>query len=147
MPASFTVLADLDGTLLPRPHGFPLVMPPLSQGPAYAPLCRLLDLGVKVIGVTGSRLETHGTRWYAELPERHRAAGRVLLAVETGRRLFRGSSADGSPVEDDAFGSGLARRVPPFDEVCANMHHHALRLAKKDQPRHVSIRQQEAPDF
>lgn len=117
MPVSFTLLADLDGTLLPRPHGVPLVSPPLSQGPAYAPLCRLLDLGVTIIGVTGSRLQTHRARWYEELPEHHRAAGRVLLAVETGRRLYRGSPADGSPVEDEAFGSSLSTQMPPFDKA------------------------------
>ena len=39
----------------------------------------------------------------------------MLLAVETGRRLFRGSPEDGAPVEDSAFKSYMATRISPLE--------------------------------
>lgn len=107
MAGAFTVVSDLDGTLLPAPHGTAgsktgAEHPPLSAGPAHAPLLALLDAGATVVGVTGSRFETHCERFFHELPLSARASGQVLFAVESGTVLFRGD-ADGSPVEDREF--------------------------------------------
>lgn len=110
-----TILADLDGTLLPRPfgtgRGAAVAHPNISSGPAYAPLVRLLDLGATVVGVTGSQLGTHRTRFFEDLPLEHRRDGRVLLAVQTGARLYRPAPDDGSPVRDSDFCAHLARSV------------------------------------
>lgn len=107
------ILSDLDGTLLPRPFGTGAAVqhPNLSRGPAFDPLCRLLALGCTVVGVTGSRLVTHRERFFEELPTDARRDGRVLLSVQTGVRLYRGSSTDGSPVEDMDFAKALGERI------------------------------------
>ena len=160
---AITILADLDGTLLPRPYNVQqdgstetetatatetttnnsssneqpdntctstcnappcsssrpthahaharamprVVHPNLSEGPAYGPLVRLLDLGATVVGITGSRLSTHRRRFFDELPVRHRRDGRVLLAVQTGARLHGGHPDDGRAVRDAAFDAHL----------------------------------------
>jgi len=116
MRAPLTVLADLDGTLLPRPTGTgpSVATPPLNEGPAFEPLVRLLSLGAKVIGVTGSGIRTHSQRFFEAVPAEYRQTGRVLLAVETGRRLFRGSP-EGAPVEDASFEEYMAARIPPLE--------------------------------
>ena len=108
-----TIITDLDGTLLPRPFGTvgASAHPNLSTGPAYAPLVALLNAGATVIGVTGSTLATHKVRFYDELPLEHRRAGRVLLAVQTGSTLYRGSAADGEPLVDTEFTAYLAKHV------------------------------------
>ena len=44
----------------------------------------------------------------------------VMLAVETGRRLYRGSPEDGEPVEDEAYTAYYNEHVSPFsDETVA----------------------------
>lgn len=111
------IVSDLDGTLLPRPYGLPPVTPPLGAGPAFAPLCRLLELGAIVVGVTGSGFASHSKRFFRELPLEARKAGRVVLAVETGRRLYRGSPTDGEPVEDAAYTALFESRIPPFSDA------------------------------
>ena len=110
---SLTILTDLDGTLLPRPSGTgsSVTHPNLSLGPAYAPLCRLLSLGCTVVGVTGSRLGTHQSRFFDEVPLEFRKAGRVLLAVQTGIRLYSAAADTGEPVEDSAFAEALAGKI------------------------------------
>ena len=107
-----TILTDLDGTLLPRPVGVgsAVVHPSLSDGPCHKPLVELLDLGCTIVGVTGSRLATHQTRFFEDLPLEHRRAGRVLLGVQTGSFLYKGSPADGSPVEDLSFAESLEKQ-------------------------------------
>ena len=112
---ALTILADLDGTLLPRPYGTgkSASHPNLSLGPAYDPLCRLLSLGCTVVGITGSRLATHQERFFDELPVEHRRAGRVMLAVQTGLHLYRASAEDGSPVEDAAFEATIRSKITP----------------------------------
>lgn len=107
---ALTILTDLDGTLLPRPYsaGSTVVHPNLSIGPAYAPLCRLLSLGCTVVGVTGSALATHQIRFFDDLPLEFRKAGQVLLAVQTGLRLYTASADTGEPEEDSAFAAALA---------------------------------------
>ena len=132
---AITILADLDGTLLPRPYNvqddsstenaetndvcprvsrlMPKVAHPnLSEGPAYEPLVRLLDAGATVVGVTGSQLSTHRRRFFDELPLRHRREGRVMLAVQTGSQLYVGHSDDGRPMRDLAFDSYLSESIP-----------------------------------
>ena len=123
---AITILADLDGTLLPRPYTVQdndsssndtaspatppaVVHPNLSEGPAYGPLVRLLDLGATVVGITGSQLATHRRRFFDDLPLEHRKAGRVLLAVQTGSQLYAPHPADGRPVRDEAFDAHLSR--------------------------------------
>lgn len=146
---AITILADLDGTLFPRPYNVQqdgstetetetetttnnstsneqpdntcnapprsssrpthararamprVVHPNLSEGPAYGPLVRLLDLGATVVGITGSRLATHRRRFFDELPVRHRRA------VQTGARLYAGHPDDGRAVRDAAFDAHL----------------------------------------
>ena len=116
--AQLCVLSDLDGTLLPRPYGLPPVTPPLSDGPAYAALVRLLDLGALVVGVTGSGFASHSRRFFRELPLEHRKAGRVLMAVETGSKLYRGSPVDGEPVLDETYAAHFNRKISPLSEAC-----------------------------
>ena len=116
-PRSLVVISDLDGTLLPGPYGMPPVTPPISAGPAYAALMRLLEAGATVIGVTGSGYASHAQRFFRDLPVAARIAGRVLLAVETGRRLYRGSAVDGEPEEDLSFTAFQRARVRPFTEA------------------------------
>lgn len=100
--AGFTIISDLDGTLLPAPfrdgQGV-IVHPPLSHGPAYAPLVELLRAGATVVGVTGSRFSTHCARFFDEVPRSLRLTGRVLLAVESGARLFSGCALSGEAIE------------------------------------------------
>ena len=72
------VFSDLDGTLLPRPSGSPPVSQPLSAGPAFDALVRLLDLGAVVIGVTGSGFASHSKRFFRELPLEARKADELL---------------------------------------------------------------------
>ena len=115
--APLCVLSDLDGTLLPRPYGLPPVTPPLSAGPAYDPLVRLLDQGAVVVGVTGSGFKSHSKRFFRELPIEHRKSGRVMLAVETGTRLYRGSPIDGEPIEDERYAAFLKRKISPFGDA------------------------------
>jgi hypothetical protein len=121
--SGLTIISDLDGTLLPRPTGLAdgtVTHPNLSEGPCYRPLVRLLDLGCKVVGVTGSRLATHQERFFDELPLAHRKAGNVWLAVQTGSCLYKGSPVDGSPMECEAFSATLRRKVStsiPLDVV------------------------------
>ena len=117
MARPLVVVSDLDGTLLPRPYGLPPVTPPLSDGPAFAPLVRLLELGAIIVGVTGSGFASHSRRFFRELPLEARKAGRVLLAVETGRRLYRGSPTDGEPIEDEAFTKYFDSLVPPLSDA------------------------------
>jgi hypothetical protein len=112
-----SIVSDLDGTLLPRPVGLPPVTLPMSGGPAYAPLVRLLDLGANVIGVTGSGFASHSKRFFCDLPIEARKSGRVLLAVETGRRLYRGNPVDGEPIEDEAYTSFLESQITPLTEA------------------------------
>ncbi|KAG8468326.1 hypothetical protein KFE25_013409 [Diacronema lutheri] len=102
----FTLISDLDGTLLPAPFSNGLghvVHPPLSAGPAFAPLVELLRAGATVVAVTGSQFGTHRARFFDVIPRELRASGRVLLAVESGARLFRGCERSGEPIEDDEF--------------------------------------------
>ena len=121
--SALTILSDLDGTLLPRPYptaSGTVAHPNLSEGPCFRPLVRLLDLGCTIVGVTGSRLVTHKHRFFDELPLVHRKAGKVLMAVQTGTCLYRGSREDGSPVEDEAFTSYLSSKVAssiPLDAI------------------------------
>jgi len=91
----FTVISDLDGTLLPRPRKETgvVIHPTLSQGAAFAPLVALLNQGAAIIGVTGGRL-----------PLSARKEGRVLLFCETGMVLYRGDTLTGEPVEDETYG-------------------------------------------
>lgn len=110
----FAVLTDLDGTALPRPYGSPAIHPPVQDGPVFAPLVRLLEGGATIIGVTGSAISSHQSRFFDPLPLEARRSGRVLLAVETGRRLFVGSSKTGEPIEDLHFAAELAEKVPLF---------------------------------
>ena len=63
---------------------------------------------------------THKHRFFDELPLVHRKAGKVLMAVQTGTCLYRGSREDGSPVEDEAFTSYLSSKVAssiPLDAI------------------------------
>ena len=136
---AITILADLDGTLLPRPYNdqedkdsstettpaettnddisprsqpMPKVVHPnLSEGPAYEPLVRLLDLGATVVGITGSQLSTHRRRFFDELPLHHRRDGRVMLAVQTGSQLYVGHGDDGRPIRDVEFDSHLSESI------------------------------------
>ena len=146
---AITILADLDGTLLPRPYNRrnvqeettnddssphsrtrsssrpanvpEVVHPNLSDGPAYEPLVRLLDLGATVVGVTGSQLSTHRRRFFDELPLRHRRDGRVMLAVQTGSQLYVGHGDDGRPMRDVAFDSHLSGSISTrFDDDTVN---------------------------
>lgn len=113
----FVVVTDLDGTVLLRPPaGQPADTgtPPLSEGPAYAALVRLLEHGCIVVAATGSKLDSHRRLFWDALPLEHRRAGRVLMAVETARQLYRGSPVDGSPVEDEAFEAYSRAIAPPF---------------------------------
>jgi len=103
-PARLSILADLDGTLLPRPYGTPPVHPPLSDGPCLAPLVRLLKLGATVIGITGSRLATHQERFVESIPLELRS--NVMLAVETGRVLYR-AAPDGTLEQDTSLDDAL----------------------------------------
>eukprot|EP00966_Prymnesium_polylepis_P063311 1469074-Prymnesium_polylepis.1 len=109
------VLTDLDGTLLAPPDEQTKQTPPLPRSPAYDPLLQLLKLGATVVGVTGSKMSTHRELFFDCLPVEARKAGRVLMAVETGRRLFRGSPVDGTALEDLDFASAVNERLPPFD--------------------------------
>ena len=68
----------------------------------HSPLLRLLELGCTIVGVTGSKLETHRRLFFDSLPLEARRAGRVLMAVETGKRLYR-CGPDGDVVEDRRF--------------------------------------------
>lgn len=113
----FVVIVDLDGTVLLRPPaGQPAdtATPPLSEGPACAPLVRLLRQGCIVVAATGSKLDSHRRLFWDALPLEHRRGGRVLMAVETARQLYRGSPVDGSPVEDEAFEAYSRVIAPPF---------------------------------
>jgi len=122
---AITLLCDLDGTLLPRPYSVVpaddpsssktttavVAHPSLSEGPAYEPLVRLLDLGATVVGITGSQLATHQRRFFDELPLRHRRDGRVILAVQTGSQLYVPHSEDGRPMRDEAFDAHLSESI------------------------------------
>lgn len=111
----FVVVTDLDGTVLLRPPaGQPADMatPPLSDSPAHAALVRLLERGCIVVAATGSKLDSHRRLFWDAMPLEHRRAGRVMMAVETARQLYRGSPVDGSPVE--AFEVHSRAIAPPF---------------------------------
>lgn len=113
--AMITILTDLDGTVLPRPYSEPgstvVHHPNLSAGPCHQPLVRLLDLGATVVGVTGSQLSTHQTRFLDDLPLRHRQRGQVLLAVQTGSHLYRTCPKEGLPIRCEDFASHLSKSV------------------------------------
>jgi len=102
----FTIISDLDGTLLPKPHkeAGTVVHPSLRQGAAFSPLVALLNQGAAVIGVTGGRLSVQKERFWDDLPLSARKEGRVLLFCETGMVLYRGDPSTGEPVEDEAYG-------------------------------------------
>ena len=119
MRPPLAVVSDLDGTLLPRPEGMgsTLKTRSLAEGPAFEPLVKLLELGGTVVGVTGSGFESHSKRFFADFPLAARKGGRVLLAVETGRRLYRGSPIDGNPIEDEAYTSFFESRIRPLAQT------------------------------
>jgi len=114
---SLVVLSDLDGTVLPGPNAQTKRTRPLSSGPAFQPLLHLLNLGATVIGVTGSKLSTHCELFFDVFPLELRKQGRILIAVEMGRRLYRGSKSDGSAVEDAEYTAAVGARLPTFNEA------------------------------
>lgn len=112
---SFVVVTDLDGTVLPKPApGAPTR--PIDEGPAYAPLLRLLELGATVVAVTGSKLATHRCLFFDPLPLEARCSGRVLFAVETAKKLYR-SNADGQLIEDVRFAAYSEAQAPPLEDA------------------------------
>ena len=78
--------------------------PGLRDGPCFHPLLRLLRCGALVVGITGSRLETHAERFVEAIPSPLRS--NVMLAVETGRLLYR-CAPDGTLVRDGALDDEL----------------------------------------
>lgn len=109
----FLVLTDLDGTILPPPVGG--VTPPLSEGGVcLEPLVRLLGLGCTIVAVTGSKLDTHRRLFFDALPLAARQTGRILMAVETGKRMYR-SQPDGDLVEDVRYATFSTSRAPPLE--------------------------------
>ena len=72
----------------------------MREGPTFAPLTALMELGATVVGVTGSRITMHKPRFWDCLPLQARKEGRALLFCETGMVLYR-PDEHGEPIEDE----------------------------------------------
>ena len=102
--ANLVIISDLDGTLLPAPRKDEatgkVLHPTMREGPTFAPLTALMELGATVVGVTGSRITMHKPRFWDCLPLQARKEGRALLFCETGMVLYR-PDEHGEPIEDE----------------------------------------------
>ena len=78
------------GTLLPHVYNDgdgKLRAPTFKEGPAFRHVIRWLQLGGRLVAVTGSSLSTHTERFWDDIPVHLRGEGKVLLSVETGSSL------------------------------------------------------------
>jgi len=96
------LFCDLDGTLLPHVYNDgegKLRTPTFKEGPVFQHILRWLQLGGRLVGVTGSSLSTHVARFWDDIPMQLRVERKVMLSCETGASLHH-QDANGNLVED-----------------------------------------------
>jgi hypothetical protein len=95
------LFCDLDGTLLPHAYNTAdgsLRTPTFKEGPAFPHIIRWLQLGGRLVAVTGSSPSTHTERFWDDIPRQLCGNGQVLFAVDTGASLYL-QDPNGSLVE------------------------------------------------
>lgn len=91
------IVTDLDGTILNLFNG--KYEPGLDESPSQGPLLEWLNLGGRVVAITGNDLSRTIDRFFSHIPQELRANNQVIIAANGGSALY-GTDSDGNLVED-----------------------------------------------